>query len=127
MCACVCVDDFISNFFATLLYPKPGSFLKDRGFIFLWSNLHQSRILRENIPSLIQMISRCTSFLVRTTNRVQRNILYHEQHLESYAELSEPVRMPSSLTFAVIPRFDAATKLLHQLGEGDHDSLPISE
>ena len=35
--------------------------------------------------------------------------------------------MPSSLTFAVIPRFDEATKLFHQLGEGDHDSLPISE
>ena len=35
--------------------------------------------------------------------------------------------MPSSLTFAVIPRFDEGTKLFHQLGKGDHDSLPISE
>lgn len=35
--------------------------------------------------------------------------------------------MPSPLTFAVILRFDEATKLFHQLGEGDHDSLPISE
>ena len=35
--------------------------------------------------------------------------------------------MPSALTFAVIPRFDEATKLFYQLGEGDHDSLPVSE
>ena len=39
-----------------------------------------------------------------TTSLLQRNTLYHQQFLDSYTELSYPIEIPSSTTFADIRR-----------------------
>ena len=122
----VCVEDFISNFLLVAFFPG----FEDSGFSCLWRPLHQNRIQRVNIPASIHMSFRRINILVRAANRVQRNILQHQQFLESYPELSDSIRIPSSVTFAVIPPFDEAVKLLHQFGKGgspDHCSLPVAE
>ena len=103
------VEDFISYFLPVAFFPG----FEDGGFLCLWFPLHQNRIQRVNIPASIQMNFPPTNFLVRAANRVQRNILQHQQFLESYSELAEPIRIPSLVTFAVIPPFDEAAKLFH--------------
>ena len=122
----MCVEDFISNFLLVAFFPG----FEDGDFSCPWLPLHQNRIQSVKIPASIQMNFPRINFLVRAANRVQRNIIQHQQFLESYPELSDPMGIPSSVTFAVIPPFDEAVKLLHQFGEGgspDHCSFPVAE
>ena len=91
------VEDFISFFLPVAFFPG----FEDGGFLCLWFPLHQNRKQRVNIPASIQMNFPRTNFLVRAANRVQRNILQHQQFLESYPELADPIRIPSLVTFDV--------------------------